>query len=221
MYGKGLLKGMNITLRHHLGKKITKQYPDEYPDLAPRFRGSLEYDIDKCIACNACARACPNGVLSMETGKGADGKRRVVSFTIDLQYCMFCAFCTEACPNGSLYFTPKFELACFEREQSKKTYLAPAAAEVPPAEIAAVSEQNAALEKKQEMVKKLAGQIAEIKKELQDETLDTEARQQKEGKLNKLTNALGKVKAEIKELREAAAAAPAQQAATDAPPKAG
>lgn len=209
MYGKGLLKGMKVTLGYHMKKKITKQYPEERPDLAPRFRGSLEYDLDKCIACNACARACPNGVLELTTVKGADGKRKPATFAIDLQYCMFCAFCVEACPTNSLYFSPRFELACFNREQSKRLYQSPLAENVPAAEGAdgITSELAAALVKKQEMVKKLASQMGALKKELRDESLDEAERQQKESRLTKLSNAFNKTNQELKEMKAQMAAA--------------
>lgn len=214
MYGKGLLKGMKVTLGYHMKKKITKQYPEEKPDLAPRFRGSLEYDLDKCIACNACTRVCPNGVLELTTAKGADGKRKPATFAIDLQYCMFCAFCVEACPTNSLYFSPHFELACFNREQSKQVYQSPLVENAPAAEASdgVSSELAAAIVKKQEMVKKLASQMSALKKELKDEVLDETERQSKESRLVKLTNAFNKANQELKEMKaESEAAAPAIQ----------
>lgn len=212
MYGKGLAKGLGITLGHHMKKKITKQYPEEKPDLAPRFRGSLEYDMDKCIGCSACIKACPNGVLELTTAKGADGKRKPASFSIDHQYCMFCSFCTEACPTNSLYFTPNFELACFNRDQSKRLYKSSVVAEPVPGEAAPageISEQEAALAKKQEMVKKLASQMGALKKELKEEGLAEEERQKKEERLAKLTAAFTKANQEVKQLK-AEMAEPAQ-----------
>ena len=38
MYGKGLIKGMAITIKHYFGPKMTQQYPEEKPVLQKRFR---------------------------------------------------------------------------------------------------------------------------------------------------------------------------------------
>lgn len=197
MYGKGLLKGLGITLGYHMKKKITTQYPEQRPDLPPRFRGCLEYDMDKCIACNACVKACPNEVLELVSGKGADGKRKPTRFTIDLQYCMFCDFCVEACTKHALSFSPNFELACFAREQSKRVYEAPVIEIAPAAEAEPAA---AALAKKQEAVDRFAALVAKLKQELQDENLVGEERQQKEERLAKLNTALAMAKRELKQL---------------------
>lgn len=116
MYGQGLVKGLKITLKHILGKQVTRQYPEERPPLFPRFHGTFDLDVDKCIACGLCKNACPNRVIALDTVKGEDGKRKLASYCMDLQHCLFCGFCVENCPTGALKFNHEFELACYRRE---------------------------------------------------------------------------------------------------------
>jgi NADH-quinone oxidoreductase subunit I len=126
MYGKGLLKGLGITLKHTFEKDITIQYPEEMPFLQERFRGCLAFDFSKCIACGLCTKACPNNVLSLETVKEEGAKKKkLLSYTIDLQYCLFCNLCVEVCPTNTLYFTHNFELSKFKREDIKIVYYRP------------------------------------------------------------------------------------------------
>ena len=75
MYGKGLVKGLGITLKHLFEKDISIQYPEQRPFLQDRFRCCLTFDFPKCIACRACIRACPNNVLSLETDPNEKGKK--------------------------------------------------------------------------------------------------------------------------------------------------
>ncbi|MEQ8200058.1 MAG: NADH-quinone oxidoreductase subunit I [Syntrophomonadaceae bacterium] len=126
MIGKGLLKGLGITAKHAFEREITQQYPEERPFLQDRFRGSLAYDYPKCIACGLCIKACPNNVLTLETYKDEDTKKKKVdSYSIDLQYCLFCNLCVEICPTDTLYFTHEFELTTDNREGIKKIYHRP------------------------------------------------------------------------------------------------
>ncbi|MGB9887287.1 MAG: NuoI/complex I 23 kDa subunit family protein [Moorellales bacterium] len=114
MYGRGLLKGLAITIRHFFGRAITEQYPEHRPVLAPRFRGLLSLAADKCTACGTCASSCPNRAIRIHTRRD-EKKRRLIGYEVNLLYCLFCGLCVEACPEGALSFSPDFELATYHR----------------------------------------------------------------------------------------------------------
>lgn len=126
MYGKGLLKGLGITIKHTFEREITQQYPEQMPVLAERFRGSLQFDFENCIVCGMCEKVCPNHVLSLESVKDETSKKKkLLKYTIDFQYCMYCNFCVENCPTHVLYFDHNFELAQYKREDIKRVYHRP------------------------------------------------------------------------------------------------
>ncbi|GAW92853.1 NuoI/complex I 23 kDa subunit family protein [Calderihabitans maritimus] len=118
MYGQGLLKGLGITLKHLFGKAVTEQYPDQRPNLSPRFHGSFALDVEKCIACGICAKACPNNVIKIASSKGENKKRRLDDYKIELGYCLFCGLCVESCPTDAINFTQDFELASYTRQDT-------------------------------------------------------------------------------------------------------
>lgn len=126
MKGQGLIKGLGITLKHFFQKEITEQYPDVMPILPERYRGSLQFNYPKCIACGICVNTCPNDVLSIEVGKDENSKKKkLLSYSIDFQYCMFCNLCVEACPTSCLSFDQNFELSTLNRNDIKRLYLRP------------------------------------------------------------------------------------------------
>ena len=126
MKGKGLVKGLGITLKHFFEREITEQYPEVMPELPERYRGSLQFDFDKCIACGICANNCPNDVLTIETVTDEKTKKKkLLSYTIDFQYCMFCNMCVEGCPAKCLSFDKNFELSKFSRDEIKTVYRRP------------------------------------------------------------------------------------------------
>src|ERR1044072_2540501 len=51
--------GMRITLKYCFQKTVTVQYPEQKLSFAPRYRGIHEFEANKCIACDLCAKACP------------------------------------------------------------------------------------------------------------------------------------------------------------------
>jgi hypothetical protein len=76
--GMGLVRGMGVTLRRFLAPKATIRWPEEKPDVAPRFRGRLQLLYDewgtlKCETCFQCAQACPIECIDMG---GIDTKGR-------------------------------------------------------------------------------------------------------------------------------------------------
>jgi formate hydrogenlyase subunit 6/NADH:ubiquinone oxidoreductase subunit I len=56
---KSIAIGMKITLKYCFQKTVTVQYPEQRLSFAPRYRGIHEFELDKCIACDMCAKACP------------------------------------------------------------------------------------------------------------------------------------------------------------------
>lgn len=122
MYGKGLLKGLKVTLKHFFGPHVTQYYPEERPKLPARFHGLLGFTPEKCISCGLCQNACPNRVITLKTEKGGeDGKKRILAeYGMDFRYCMFCGLCIDACPTSALAFTHEFELATYHAEDACK-----------------------------------------------------------------------------------------------------
>ena len=113
-----ILEGMGITMRHLLFEEnVTIQFPEEKRKLPPRFRGALYNDIDACIICFKCAKACPIECITITaTGKGKD--RWCDTFDIDLSKCMWCELCVEACPDQvrSIIMTPEYEVSTYTRD---------------------------------------------------------------------------------------------------------
>ena len=109
-----LLKGMGVTGRHFLSRKITVQYPEEKTPQSPRFRGlhalrRYPNGEERCIACKLCEAVCPAMAITIESEERADGSRRTTRYDIDLSKCIFCGFCEESCPVDSIVETRIFE----------------------------------------------------------------------------------------------------------------
>ncbi len=122
-----LVKGMQVTGKELVTRKITEEYPDNRLDspAAPRFRAELRliYDAEgnhKCIACGTCERNCPNGTIKIET-KMVDTltgkKKKLDRYLYDLGSCTFCQLCATTCPTGALDFSNDFEQAVFTRDK--------------------------------------------------------------------------------------------------------
>jgi NADH-quinone oxidoreductase subunit I len=98
---------------------FTEQY--EFPELpvetAPRYRGFHRFDLTTCIACEACARACPANCIYIGKER-VPGKKgfQVTSFTIDYGKCLFCAMCVEPCPVDCIFMGSSHDLSCYSRE---------------------------------------------------------------------------------------------------------
>ena len=56
---KSISIGMKITLKYCFQKTVTVQYPEQHLSFAPRYRGIHEFEANRCIACDMCAKACP------------------------------------------------------------------------------------------------------------------------------------------------------------------
>lgn len=122
-----ILVGMKITFKHLFVPAVTIQYPDVKPKLPERERNRLYVNMDDCIGCDQCARACPVNVISIETVKAlptedlktSQGRKKalwVTNFTIDFAKCCYCQLCVFPCPTECIYMTDVYEFSEYERE---------------------------------------------------------------------------------------------------------
>ncbi|MGB5287835.1 MAG: NADH-quinone oxidoreductase subunit I [Ignavibacteriaceae bacterium] len=123
-----ILVGMKVTLRHVFIPAVTIQYPSVKPQLPERERNRLYVNMDDCIGCDQCARACPVNCIEIETvkslpeedlGKTSNGKKKalwVTKFNIDFAKCCYCQLCVFPCPTECIYMTDVYEFAEFQRE---------------------------------------------------------------------------------------------------------
>jgi len=84
-YGKGIAKGLGVTIKYLFLHPITTQYPEQRLNTSRRIRGNgLIWDEERCSGCSTCARSCPMGVIKISTSD--NGK--------------VTAPCSQACPAG-------------------------------------------------------------------------------------------------------------------------
>ncbi len=123
-----ILIGMKVTFRHLFVPAVTIQYPTVKPQLPERERNRLYVNMDDCIGCDQCARACPVNCIEIETvkslpeedlGKTSNGKKKVLwvtTFNIDFAKCCYCQLCVFPCPTDCIYMTDVYEFSEFKRE---------------------------------------------------------------------------------------------------------
>ena len=62
-----VLVGMKVTFKHLFTPAVTIQYPDVKVKLPERVRNRLYVNMDDCIGCDQCSRACPVSCIEIET----------------------------------------------------------------------------------------------------------------------------------------------------------
>ncbi|MEC3878998.1 4Fe-4S binding protein [Parapedobacter sp. 10938] len=132
-------KGLTVTLSHFFGARrsrgvrdvrkanyfdqqegvTTVQFPKEKMPIPEVARYQLDVEIDDCIVCDLCAKACPVDCITIEAvkatdviGKTSDGSVKrlyAAQFDIDMAKCMYCGLCTVVCPTECITMTDQYD----------------------------------------------------------------------------------------------------------------
>ena len=132
-------KGLAVTLAHLFGARrsrgvvdvrkanyfeqqegvTTVQFPKEKMPVPEVARYQLDVEIDDCIVCDLCAKACPVDCITIEAvkaadviGKTSDGSVKrlyAAQFDIDMAKCMYCGLCTVVCPTECITMTDQYD----------------------------------------------------------------------------------------------------------------
>jgi formate hydrogenlyase subunit 6/NADH:ubiquinone oxidoreductase subunit I len=92
--------------------QATLPYPFEPIEQMPGFRGKPQHDPERCIACAACAIACPPNALRITT----DLDQGFQTWSLFVGRCIYCGRCEEVCPTGAITLSPAFELAVMNKQ---------------------------------------------------------------------------------------------------------
>lgn len=173
------VKGLSLTLKHLFAARksrksldikdknyfqeqegiTTVQYPKEKMPIPEVARYQLEVDIDDCIVCDLCAKACPVDCIAIEAikspeaiGKTSDGSVKrlyAAQFDIDMAKCMYCGLCTVVCPTECITMTDQYD-----RSSTKLTDLIYGFAEMSNQEVAQRKEEWTSFQADKEAAKK-------------------------------------------------------------------
>ena len=114
------LKTMWIVFLHMFRRRVTIQYPDEKPNIPPRWRGRIILSRDpdgeeRCVACYLCAAACPVDCIALQATEDEHGRRYPEFFRINFSRCIFCGYCEVACPFDAITMGHDYELSDYNR----------------------------------------------------------------------------------------------------------
>lgn len=119
-----ILQGMALTLKRLFSRPITRQYPEEKPQIKTGFRGqhALVRDpatgLTKCVGCMRCAMVCPSRCIRIRSHKEKEqwNRRLIDDYRIEALRCVYCGYCMEVCPVNAIVLTEVFEYGAYDRQ---------------------------------------------------------------------------------------------------------
>jgi NADH-quinone oxidoreductase subunit I len=140
-------------------------------ELPDRVRNRLYVNMDDCIGCDQCAKACPVNCITIETikalptddlGATSTGNKKrlwVPVFDIDIAKCCYCGLCVFPCPTECILMTDVFEFSEYNRKDLVYHF-----STMTPAEITAKRDEVDAYQREQDAKKAAAAAEAAAKK---------------------------------------------------------
>ncbi len=110
---KPKLRELGEAIRALLFGPYTSKFPFKPSPAAPRFRGKIEFDDEKCIRCGACVEVCPANARSQE-----DDKEKKIRREIHHQHrCVYCGNCVTYCTTKEgIRHTREYDLSQITKE---------------------------------------------------------------------------------------------------------
>ena len=114
-----------VVMKNLFQKPMTLQFPYEKLEPVEGFRGRLLLDLEKCIGCGSCIRACPNRALEM-VELSEEFKEKNPDFKINKKdnypkfyqgRCGYCALCVDACPVDALHTTAAAMISVMDKSE--------------------------------------------------------------------------------------------------------
>jgi formate dehydrogenase major subunit len=105
-----------------MGIAGSRRFPSKYNGTPPEFDVSnpaIAVNLDACITCGACVRACREVQVNDVIGMGGRSDRAAPVFDMHdpmgLSTCVTCGECVQACPTGALYEKSLMDASCKTR----------------------------------------------------------------------------------------------------------
>jgi NADH-quinone oxidoreductase subunit I len=124
MYLPAIWDGLQTTVKHMFGPKVTQQFPEQQPRMPTNYRGVHRLNRDeqgrvKCVACYMCSTACPAHCIDIVAAPSPwpDREKYPELFVIDELRCIYCGMCEQACPCDAIELTSLFDLTGLSREE--------------------------------------------------------------------------------------------------------
>ncbi len=110
---RGVISPLRRTFPYLFRRPFTVMYPRERLKLSECYRGHIVLELDKCIGCGNCGRACPNGAIDYVLPDDVDPSDRRQAIlkrrpAIDHGHCLMCGLCVEACPKQALHMSKNY-----------------------------------------------------------------------------------------------------------------
>lgn len=105
-----IVKPFYLAVIHIFKYRFTVKYPYEVVKPSDTWRGRPKLDMDRCIGCGVCAKACLNTALMMVQIE----ERKFPQF--DAGKCCFCGLCADSCPKLALEMTREYEISEYTRD---------------------------------------------------------------------------------------------------------